>query len=268
MLHYTAFACTFVVLRQRKKVDQYFLLIMQATRKLAGQRKTAIPGPCEDVLREIVLADWRERRWRSGAAGSLSQRITTTEREHIKKLRSLWQRWGYRAGTGQQHTNFELRTHGSNAEADLFPLQRYTDYLFRSLQQLSPETEGGRGLQNIIASDLKTLERSVPLRGPVQDSKSEAARATTLLREYFADKKVCELWRLLLLGDEKRTDGHSTPTALYSGLIVAAEALLLLAHGMHAEARQMIDEYFEVNPEEEPEGGTETEEQDEASDED
>ena len=156
--------------------------------------------------------------------------------------------------------NFELRTHGSNTEEPLFQLQPYTDYLFRSLQQLSPEKEGGWGFKNIIASDLRTLQRAVlsaPLRGDPNDPKTEAGRAKLWMREYFADPNVCKLWRRLLLS-ESTHGGQREPSPLYAGLIVAAEALLVIAHGRPQEAHKLIRDYFYVK-----EADTSTEEDDE-----
>ena len=72
----------------------------------------------------------------------------------------------------------------SDGKEALRALQRYTDYVFRSLRQLLPVEDGGRGLANIIVSDLDVLRFADPLEGDPSDVQSEAGRATRLLPEH------------------------------------------------------------------------------------
>jgi hypothetical protein len=129
------------------------------------------------------------------------------------------QTWGYRSAVSGEHEHFEERTHEPEADGTylLLSLQKYTDPVFRTVQEVGGGGGGGK-TDKVFKSTLeKTVDRLAP----------DSQRAARQLLNEFLEKRGMRQ-AIQNLADQPLEGGA---TFAFAFVVISARALLALANG-------------------------------------
>lgn len=154
-------------------------------------------------------------------SGTSADEFKPGEEKELREYASLYKSWGYRMGEGGSHTAFEQQTHNSNS----YDLQRYSDMLFRALQQI----DNNKGV--FLDSDLIAKANLVPDFSS-SDYKETRHEITGLLNKYLSIKKNKDMMKKLA----EDIIANPNRSLKFKFINNAAKTLLLIAEGEHKTA--------------------------------